>query len=67
MRDASKPGAAVLLARLSQQAEDAREKRDYAIRAAAREGMSRRDIARAVGLSHQRVTQIVNEGSNHGS
>jgi DNA-directed RNA polymerase specialized sigma24 family protein len=35
-----------------------REKRDKAIRAAVADGMSYREIAAAIGLSHSRVAQI---------
>ncbi len=36
-----------------------REKRDKAIRAAVANGMSYREVAAAIGLSHSRVAQIV--------
>jgi transposase-like protein len=39
----------------------ARSRRDEQIRAAAREGMSTRKIAKVAGISHQRMTQVVRE------
>ncbi len=49
------------LARAAADLEAAREKRDRLIVQATEEGMSRREIARATGLSFQRVQQIVEE------
>ena len=40
-----------------------REKRDNAIRAAVADGMSYREVAAAIGLSHSRVAQIVHQPS----
>ena len=50
------------LRRAAQRYEAAREARDAAICAAAAAGMTRRAIAVEVGLSHQRVQQIIARG-----
>jgi uncharacterized coiled-coil DUF342 family protein len=47
---------------LERQLEDVREERDEAIRQASRDRVPMRAIARAFGLSHQRVHQIVQGG-----
>jgi hypothetical protein len=47
------------LARAQLRLEKAQEDRNAAIREAAEAGMTRRAIAAATGLSHQRVQQIV--------
>ena len=41
--------------------------RDKEIREAAEQGMTTRQIAEIVGLSHQRVSQIINEGRDSAS
>jgi transposase-like protein len=41
----------------------ARQKRNDAIRAMAAAGMSYRAIAQAVGVTHQRIAQIIKESS----
>jgi transposase len=50
------------LARATAELEAAREKRDKLIAKAAADGMSRREIAKATRLSHQRIQQIIEEG-----
>jgi DNA-directed RNA polymerase specialized sigma subunit len=44
---------------LERQGEKLRAERDQAIRAAYREGLPMSDIAALLGMSHQRVSQIV--------
>jgi DNA-directed RNA polymerase specialized sigma24 family protein len=44
---------------LEQTAEDLRAERDQAIRAAYRDGLPMEAIAQVMGMSHQRVSQIV--------
>jgi hypothetical protein len=46
------------VAELETQLEHARRERDAAIRAAVNAGLSTREVARAAGLSFQRVSQI---------
>jgi len=43
----------------SRRSTTARQARDKAIRAAVDDGMSYREVAAAIGLSHSRVAQIV--------
>jgi DNA invertase Pin-like site-specific DNA recombinase len=43
----------------------ARRERDGRVREAVAAGASYREVARAVGLSHSRIQQIVNEGGGH--
>lgn len=49
------------LKRAAQQYGDARAERDAAIRDAAAAGMTRRAIAQIVGISFQRVQQIIKD------
>jgi hypothetical protein len=49
------------LRRAAKQLEDARERRDHLIVKASEAGMSRREVAAAVGLNFSRVQQIVKE------
>jgi DNA-directed RNA polymerase specialized sigma subunit len=44
---------------LEQAGEDLRQERDEAIRAAYSEGLPMKAIAKVMGMSHQRVSQIV--------
>lgn len=46
-------------AKLEREAEEQRADRDQAIRRAYNEGMAMSEIASMLGLSHQRVSQIV--------
>jgi DNA-directed RNA polymerase specialized sigma24 family protein len=47
------------MAHLGEAETEARDAREDAIRQAHLEGLSMREIARVIGLSHQRVAQIV--------
>lgn len=49
------------LAKAAKRYADAKAERDAAIREAAAAGMTRRAIAAVVGVSHQRVQQIVSQ------
>lgn len=55
--------AAASLAAARTAAEQARDKRDRAVRAAVAAGVSRARVGRAVGLHYQNVSRIVSAGA----
>lgn len=52
------------LAAVRRRLEDARAAFDYAIRTASGDGMPLREIGKLVGLSHQRISQIIRNTNN---
>ena len=50
------------IAKTSKELDALRARRDKAVVKAAKAGMTHREIAKASGMTHQRVTQILNRG-----